>query len=203
MSPQKLLRTILFISLGAIALVIVAYILKFSRYSISKDPQLWGSFGDYFGGILNPLIGVLNLGVLIYITYQISTAEGTRNENELANQKNFALYSLKHDSLKELNRILEKVAMEVGESSKESELRIILLRNDFDAFITTSSYLFPSFNNKSWVPIKKSIEDLSKISGEYFRSAHLMNIEHDLLPELRNFHNLKVKFIGEVQSQIL
>lgn len=200
-------RTLIWITLGIsfslVFLVVLFYVINFHKFPISKDAQTWGTFGDYFGGILNPLIGIVNLLVLIYITFQIAHLETSRAESELTIQKQIALYSLKHDALKELNKILEQVQQELILSESNSELKIILLRNDFNAFINTNSYLFPFFDEMTWKPLRDSMEALSDIAGRYFKSGHSLNVDNDIIPELQKFNDLKIDFVNEVQSKIL
>jgi hypothetical protein len=46
------------------ALAAAAYWYRFTvvlRLSPSQDPASWGQFGDYFGGVVNPLVGVFTL----------------------------------------------------------------------------------------------------------------------------------------------
>lgn len=82
-----------------ILLVIVAltYIVPRTGLPIGTDPDKWGAFGDFFGGTLNPIFGVLTLfGLLITIWLQMETLAVQRTElkastKELANS-NRALY---------------------------------------------------------------------------------------------------------------
>jgi len=48
-----------------LAIIIGSYILNFRNSSISNNPSDWGVLGDYFGGILNPLISLITLFFLI------------------------------------------------------------------------------------------------------------------------------------------
>ncbi len=52
-----------------IGLVILAYWGKFWEKSISNDIAQWGQFWDYIWGLLNPIIGLINLFVIIYFWY--------------------------------------------------------------------------------------------------------------------------------------
>ena len=71
MNRSLLVRLTIGICLAIILIVIAAYVVNFSKMSISTKSGDWGTFGDYFGGIMNPLIGILNLIILIYITFVI------------------------------------------------------------------------------------------------------------------------------------
>lgn len=44
---------------SAVCLVLLAYVFWFAlvvELPVSRDPATWGQFGDYFGGVLNPLV---------------------------------------------------------------------------------------------------------------------------------------------------
>jgi len=70
--------------LGLAILVIVAallpFIIRFYSHTISDKQEHWGQFGDYFGGILNPIISLISLIVLTYISISVSKIEDQRNE---------------------------------------------------------------------------------------------------------------------------
>lgn len=51
-------------------------------YSLSSMPGDWGAFGDYFGGILNPIVGMATL-VLIAITLKLTRKALIQNEKAL------------------------------------------------------------------------------------------------------------------------
>jgi len=48
-----------------LVIIIGSYILNFRSSPISNNPSDWGVLGDYFGGILNPLISLITLFFLI------------------------------------------------------------------------------------------------------------------------------------------
>lgn len=186
-----------------ILIVVGSYFLNFREYSISKDTQAWGTFGDFFGGLLNPVISILSLGALIYITFQISDIDDRRTEQELAVQRQIALFGLKHDALKELNRILEQFQPELVKSDMESEVKIVLFRNEFHAFIATYTYLFPFFEDMTWEDLRDSMEEISKIAGRRYKNGDSLNIDSEVRPGLQKFNQLKSDFIKEVQQKVL
>jgi hypothetical protein len=52
----------------AIMTVFMSYIVNFYfklKHTISSDTAVWGQLGDYFGGMLNPLLGFISLVLLI------------------------------------------------------------------------------------------------------------------------------------------
>jgi hypothetical protein len=60
---QRRLRVSRWVFLGALVAVLTVYFLKFGGTSggFSNKQDIWGQFGDYVGGILNPLIAGLAL----------------------------------------------------------------------------------------------------------------------------------------------
>jgi hypothetical protein len=61
-------------------LTVIFYIYNFKENGVSNDPENWAQFGDYFGGILNPLISILNLIILSYLSIKLVRDEDDRNK---------------------------------------------------------------------------------------------------------------------------
>ncbi|WP_299178980.1 hypothetical protein [uncultured Chryseobacterium sp.] len=80
MKNQTLVIILWISTLSALAIVIIPYVSKFSNLDISNSPENWGPFGDYIGGILNPIIGILNLIVLTYLSVNLVKEENERNK---------------------------------------------------------------------------------------------------------------------------
>ena len=122
--PQENKRNYLLWALAIFALiafliVLGFYIFHFKTLFIIKDSATWGTFGDYVGGTLNPIISFLALiGLLYTIHQQAQEMEATRNElkqsaeqqsrqSEIFNLQQFesTFFSL----LEQHNNILEKI----------------------------------------------------------------------------------------------
>ncbi|NRF17531.1 hypothetical protein [Vibrio coralliilyticus] len=65
---------ILAIFLGALVSI---YVYRFHEFDWSKTPSDWGTIGDYFGGLLNPVVSALALYFLIkaYLTQKEELSE--------------------------------------------------------------------------------------------------------------------------------
>jgi hypothetical protein len=61
---------------------IIFYVGSFFHYQLSTKPSEWGTFGDFIGGLLNPIIGLCNIAVLIFISYYVAKWENDRHKNE-------------------------------------------------------------------------------------------------------------------------
>ena len=185
-----------------ITLTVFPYYLVFNETSISTETYIWGAFGDYFGGILNPILSIVNIGVLIYLTYLVNERDSKRAESELKLQKIIALYSLKHDALKDFNLLFSKIQPELVESNERSALNIILFRNDFNSLLETYEYLFPSIVNENYSDLSDSMVDISEIAEKRHKSRETMDIQTEIKPKLEEFQVLKMEFLKRLQKDI-
>lgn len=62
---------------------IVAYVSKFSGNGFSDEPEQWGQMGDFFGGLLNPILAFASFMALLY-TIRIQSEELRLTREELA-----------------------------------------------------------------------------------------------------------------------
>jgi hypothetical protein len=60
----------------------VFYLCKFGSFTLSDTKGDWGTFGDYIGGLLNPFISILTLGVTVYIAWNINEYEKRKDLSE-------------------------------------------------------------------------------------------------------------------------
>jgi len=91
--PEKKYETIWPWILLALFFFIISglYLSQFHSFPWSQNPSDWGTIGDYFGGILNPLVSAMALFFLIkaYITQKEELRETRRvlEETEKSNKK--------------------------------------------------------------------------------------------------------------------
>lgn len=77
---------LLYTSLGSIFVIMLGlYFIKFGFYPLSESPQNWGAFGDFLGGILNP---ILSFAALIVLIKTIKQNEKALKQNEEALSQN-------------------------------------------------------------------------------------------------------------------
>ncbi len=82
------------IALLLIGSPIYFYVKDFHQFPRSTNPSDWGTFGDFFGGILNPIISFLTLIVTIFIAVYINKIE-RRNHEETVNTPVKPLFTIK------------------------------------------------------------------------------------------------------------
>ncbi|MCQ9325659.1 putative phage abortive infection protein [Neisseria dentiae] len=81
---QGLIGLIAFIFiLLMVAPILVLYYDNFGSRELSESPEQWGQFGDYIGGVLNPIFGFATFIALLY-TIKLQTEELKATREELA-----------------------------------------------------------------------------------------------------------------------
>ncbi|MHB1146329.1 MAG: hypothetical protein ACYC01_01900 [Lutibacter sp.] len=80
MKNKTLITTLWISSLAFIIITIGLYLFKFNKHDFSNDPESWSRFADYFGGILNPFLSLLNLVILTYLSIRLVKEDDNRNE---------------------------------------------------------------------------------------------------------------------------
>lgn len=107
---------------------IIFYICNFSGRQLSDDPSGWGTFGDFIGGTINPIIGLLNLGLLLAISIYVSKFDSHRQFNDYR-------YQVYHNLCKEFD------------ASRPSSEDLSKLKNYAEVFKFNNQFLFPSESN--------------------------------------------------------
>lgn len=126
--PNRLLWVLGGIAVAAFIFVLERYINNFKTFPIANDSATWGTFGDYLGGTLNPIISFLALIGLLYTIHQQAqemqatrdelerTAEQQSRQSEIFNLQQFesTFFSL----LEQHNKIVETLVKNVDEINK-------------------------------------------------------------------------------------
>ena len=64
-----------------VAIPVYYYYNQFGGFNRSLKPEDWGVFGDYLGGVLNPIISLISLIILGYLTYIVSRHGAKENKS--------------------------------------------------------------------------------------------------------------------------
>lgn len=129
--PNRLLWVLGGIAVAAFIFVLERYINNFKTFPIANDSATWGTFGDYLGGTLNPIISFLALiGLLYTIHQQAQEMQATRDElersaeqqsrqSEIFNLQQFesTFFSL----LEQHNKTIEKVETDIAKVNGDIE----------------------------------------------------------------------------------
>ena len=68
---NRLWLVVFILALLAFCGVFIVYFLWFKawlNFHLSKNPEVWGQFGDFVGGVLNPILSFITVVILIITT---------------------------------------------------------------------------------------------------------------------------------------
>lgn len=159
------------ISIGILVFLIliptICFLIIFSGSQISNDIAKWGSFGDYFGGILNSIFSLLSLFVTIYIAVKISKIEENRNNTNLKFEKEKLLREFREAEYKRINIELQKVWSSLTEHDREKAMKLIHdVIWQYRYFTTSNFHLFPFLIDSEISNLKQSLVKVSKLFNE-------------------------------------
>ncbi|CAM1351735.1 hypothetical protein [Tenacibaculum ascidiaceicola] len=115
-STKKVVKNILLIVVFAILLIGAYWFLLF-LFENTTEIERRNEFGDYIGGILNPLFTLLSTAAIIYLTYIIANNEDKKSEKSIETQKRITLSQMRQMAL---NDLIEKMNLFVYEADKLS-----------------------------------------------------------------------------------
>lgn len=176
-SKTKTIRWAIFLVI-ILLLPILLYGILFKNLSFSKNPNDWTLFADYFTGLLNPIFMLLNIVVLIKLTYEVAEY----NKKDILNQMKYSALSSISLKLFSLARII------LTADDKEKEIQ--LLRNDINSFCKVNHSLFKDIDFTTYA--KRFDEKLD----EFVTSQENTQI-------LNEFDDIRNEFIKEIQNSII
>lgn len=89
---RKLVFAFFIVVISIILLVLLIFAFNFHDQQVSKDVADWGVFGDFMGGVLNPVISLASLIILGYITLVISKESTKENKNLFLFERSMVAY---------------------------------------------------------------------------------------------------------------
>jgi len=141
---------------------------KLSQYGWSTDPARWGQYGDFIGGLSNPLLAAINIGVFIYLTHRISKLEEDRNKASLNTQHTIALNQFRHDAYNKLKDYFD----EFPKTKETSFSDIATAYYDFSRYVKDfnkyNGYLFSGISYEYTITqLKHRLFDIGEMAQQF------------------------------------
>lgn len=99
------------IAIGVISTTLISYVIAFSNHSIANTPSEWGAFGDFFGGVFNPIIAAV---ALFYLIRSVDLQK-TEMEKLTAEIKNTAVEKKTAQRIIDLKPLCNSTAKEIAD----------------------------------------------------------------------------------------
>jgi tetratricopeptide (TPR) repeat protein len=199
---KTVIRNIGIIVTILLILPIGIYIINFYSNGISKNPENWGVFGDFFGGVLNPIISLIGTILLGYLTYMVSKISSEENKNLFKYEQKVIAYQKIANITSEIDYAMDKVKIhndfmisygKLGKEEKAIEHYTIAM----ESLLITLSKLSITLNNFSinyshlfkYDFESKEFKKLTSNSKDYFQSFDINNLD-----SIKNF-NIKSDYL--------
>jgi hypothetical protein len=164
---NKHFELIVVLFLSAIVIVIISYIVGFSSNSFSSNPEHWGQLGDYFGGLLNPIIAIANLAFLIYLTLLLKQRDDQADKKALETQSLISLNQFRNDAYLNLIKVFQKADNRPMDSFGDLSGVYLDLSGYLIYFKTNFGYLFETEDfEKHFAILKNNVLNLFQIGTE-------------------------------------
>lgn len=160
-----------------ISIVVIKYRNSFDPNQLSSDPAIWGQFGDYFGGIINPIVGILNLVLFVYLSFIL---QGLSAKTALMQMKREDLHYFKT----EMDRVIKIF------DEDPTVFKIEEVNNVFVGMQARMNYVFPE--------ITKSAASLTFSDAIHLLiSSGKIMIKHGDVIQIFNFYNELVNVLSQ------
>lgn len=176
---EKVLKWFLIPTFLGVLLIILIFLSYFSKQNVSTDISLWGTFGDFFGGILNPFISLISLLLIAFLTIFITSKE---NQKQFYLEKKIEAYGELMNYFTKLKFIEQSVFKEIAVINSlegdELKTKVIIAHkakiinginffDEFDAYIKVFSIKYDhifdyDFNNKEFT---KLVDDSFRVNS--------------------------------------
>ncbi len=178
----------------ALTIPILFYTGNFWGQNISDDTQVWGTFGDYFGGIFNPLIAIANLIIFIKLTLIVADMQDKSTKQSLIFEKKILSSGLMHDSIKELSNVLNTLGQNIKANRNQTDWEILKVLQTTITFSNNYYHLFTDIDSQE-------IQDELNILLRVVRTRPYN--QQNFVNSFNNYLNAKDKYIQKLHNQTM
>jgi uncharacterized membrane protein len=117
----------------SILIVVLCYYLNFGLHGdLADKTDIWGQFGDYFGGVLNPILSFISIVLLIRsLNFQREANESLINEGKRQEQlEELRKFELKfYNSIETQKSMFDSFELEINNKTYKSAKAVTQLEN--------------------------------------------------------------------------
>lgn len=200
--------TLIVVGLILLSLIpVIIFIIRFHNHELSNESINWSEFASYFTEILTPIISIINILVLVYLTLKISKIEDERSQKSIDLQKILFEKEIKYQAYREVNNLFLRISnVSIDERKLIDDDKYPKLKFEFLSIVSPYVDLFNSletnrlnkigdliFNMGVWLEQENS-ENKDDFSVDLIRRNNLLikeysNLLIDMRRELQTTHN--------------
>ncbi len=189
-------RNRIYLIMATIFVIVVGlYLCKF-HFGLSDSHSNWSEFGDYFNGLLSPILTAINIYVFIRLTKVIDENDDKRQQRAEEHEKSMKLMQFRKSELDSLSNLLQQSMLIKVENNRYTMVEPMMLALTYiETFLQTKLELF-GLTETSATTLK--IQELHKCLND-ISQLMLNNIKVDKQIVLK-FLNLKNEIILSLQK---
>lgn len=186
---------------GGLIAYIVFNLLYIFRFNIilSQSQEVWGQYGDFIGGSLNPIFTI----ALIYLTFTIAKSNDKKIDESIEVQKRITLTQMRHERINDLIKSMN-LNSNIGKGN-QIENYWIIKHLELGIFCDTNIFLFEGlltneFNTNIQLLISDDLNALNNAENSKLYNSDPKKYQEILLTFLSKkstFINLLNKFTIE------
>jgi hypothetical protein len=155
-------------------ILVCLYLYEFANAGLSPEQEHWGQFGDFFGGTLNPIIGLMTLLALVWTVrlqhqllreakrqVKVSEDELKRTsealEKQAALQRKQAFESTFFSLLSAWQSLSAQMDVGQGEQRKRGKDCFVSVLSDFDQYTQESSFSYRNLTDTAWQFVRSHV----------------------------------------------
>jgi hypothetical protein len=165
----------------SVLLCVGSFIMNFHSLPISRNSESWGQLGDYIGGLMNPIISIINVLVAIRIANAVNTFTEQQTKKQLDAQKEMVRTQLLYEVLKDFKKdiLTSYNGMEKALKSNDHVL--------FDLSLSSAHTVIDSFIKYHQEMFSFPAGIAMSIVKEYNKRIAYRNLGHFGIEELNQF----------------
>jgi len=191
---------ILIFSVSIITIAILFYVIWFSgilKRGISDSPEQWGQFGDYMGGLLNPVLSFISICILVKTAFyqdDMSKRQEEREDRKRFEDRFYGMVSYQRQAFNDFYlKFGDRKTIYKGEAVRFIE-DLLFNEKDFllldDAFVKNS--VFSAV--RQFYLVVKLIDD-EVVEGKGFKNGD-KNFYYKSLINLTDFDLIRIVLFG-------
>jgi uncharacterized membrane protein len=171
--------------------IVGAYLIAFSvfNWEVSNNPSNWGPLGDYFGGLLNPIIALAALIALI-------RASKFQKSEFVATRKHLEKEASKNEIFRLISNLVDKIDNDLNVEVKNDSSKETIV------FGPLRQYLLPNWNVPPRTYISLGNSNLCTPIKEYCDRLSFLFINLDNLLEEYNAIDNQVSLVSKHYSDL-
>ncbi|MBO4613032.1 MAG: hypothetical protein J5671_07695 [Bacteroidaceae bacterium] len=99
-------KLIIYVVTALCTLFTIAVYLYHFHDGFSNQLNDWSNFGNFFNGVLSPVLAIINIIILIELTIAISNIDKTRTNAEIQAQTNLLLVQMRRQSIESFCQVM-------------------------------------------------------------------------------------------------